>query len=268
MQVARELVRHLVDAVLWDLEESAWMYHGSSNRDIKSLQPDRSEYMIDRAIGSHFAADKAVSQRFAAVGHSLYGGEKPKEPGILYKAKAPPRSQLHVIHQKNYRDKQTGKVFAKQSDQDAIGSHVAGTVFSQHKDMFKDWVKHARHVDDATAEGIHAHLSKGLAPSKKKFGDLAGSDRHNTFHGYMSNFDSGLHMEPRKGFKQEVVHKYLDIMHKRGIKGLVYDNTSPMETQHQGAGSPHDKAGFAPVRSKKSYVIFHPHELELQHDTT
>jgi hypothetical protein len=152
------------------LDESQWMYHGSSHRDIKALTPDRNEFMIDRAIGSHFAADKVVSQRFATHGHSLYGGsEKPKEPGIVYKAKTPPRSQLHVIRQKNYRDKKTGKVFAKQSDQDAIQSHIAGTVFSQpeHKQMFKDWVKRARAVDDTTAEGIHAHLSQGKAPTEK-----------------------------------------------------------------------------------------------------
>jgi len=240
------------------------MYHGSAHHDIKSLQPNRDEFMIDRAIGSHFAADKAVSQRFAAQGHSLYGGEKPKEPGVVYKAKAPPRSQLHVVHQQNYRDKD-GKVFAKQSDQDAIASHVAGTVFSQpeHKQMFKDWVKHARRVDDATAEGIHASLSRGEAPSRKKFGDIAGSDKRNSFHAYVSNFGSTL-QEPRPGFKREVVDKYLGIMHKRGIKGLVYTNTSPMETHHD----THDDRTSNKVRSTKSYVIFHPHELELQHDNS
>lgn len=260
MQLARELVRSLVDARLSVLDEAQWMYHGSSHRDIKSLQPDRSSFMLDQAIGSHFAADKAVSQRFVGGHRSLYGAEKPKEQGVVYKAKPPPRSQLHVVHQQNYRDKKTGKVFAKQSDQDAIGAHISSTVFShpEHKQMFKDWVKNARHIDDATAEGIHAHLSQGKAPTKKKFGSIAGSDKHNSFHSYMRNFDSGLMQEPRKGFRQEVVHKYLDIMHKRGIKGLVYQNTSPMETR--------DDTGDTKVRSKKSYVIFHPHELELHHD--
>jgi hypothetical protein len=247
------------------LDESQWMYHGSTHHDISALKPDRNEFMIDRAIGSHFAADKAVSQRFATQGHSMYGGSsKPTEPGVVYKTKAPPRSQLHVVHQKSYRDKKTGKVFAKQSDQDAVATHVTSTVFSQpeHKQMFKDWVKHARQVDDATAEGIHAHLSQGKVPTKKKFGSIAGSDKNSSFRSYMGNFDSGLNMEPRKGFRQEVVHKYLDIMQKRGIKGLVYQNTSPMETgEHDPSGKPLHK-----VRSTKSYVIFHPEEHPLEHD--
>jgi hypothetical protein len=245
-----------------DLLESAYMYHGSPKSDLSSLKPDRNEYMLDRAVGSHFAADPTVSKRFQK---GLYRtkepawGEKPKPvEGSLYRTKAPPRSQLHTIYQKNYRDKKTGKVFAKQSDQDAIGSHIAGTVFSQpeNKGTFKDWVKHARRVDDDTAEGIHAHLSSGRAPTIKKFGQIAGSDKKSSFHGYVSNFDSGLNQEPRPGFRKEVVHKYLDIMKQRGIKGLVYHNTSPEETG--------DREGREKVRSKKSYIIFHPEEHPLE----
>jgi hypothetical protein len=244
-------------------EERQWMYHGSPNANLTHLKVSRDEFMLDRAVGAHFAADPVVFKRFQK---SLYRQkkdtwgtplpDKDQAPGGLYRTKAPPRSQLHVIYQKNYRDKETGKVYAKASDQSAIGAHIAGTVFAQHKDMFKDWVKHARQVDDATAEGIHAHLSRGQAPTKKKFGAIAGSDRDTSFHSYMSDFDSGLHMEPRPGFKKEVVSKYLDIMHKRGIKGLVYQNTSPEETG--------DREGKQHVRSKKTYVIFHPEEHPLE----
>ena len=247
------------------LEERAWMYHGSPRRDITALTPDRDEFMLDRAIGTHFAADKTISQRFATQGHSLKGmggGDKPAEPGIVYKTKAPPRSQLQVIHQQAYRNKKTGQIFGRESDQHAIGRHVSGTVFSQpeNKEMFKAWVKRRSMVDDDTAEKVHAHLSQGKAPSKKEFG-MAGSD-DTSFHSYVGNFDSGLHMKPYPGFKQEVVHKYLDIMKKRGIKGLVYQNTSPMETGDR------DRFGnkLTKPRSTKSYVIFHPEELPLEHD--
>jgi hypothetical protein len=233
------------------LIESQYMYHGSPHKDIKQFKPDRSEYMIDRAIGTHFAADPKVAHKFA-TGVAYRGLDKEgKGDGHVYKTRAPKRSELQVIHQKNYShiDKDTGKrvIHGKTSDQYAVGAHVTGTVFShpEHKELFKSWVKHARNVDEPTAEKIHAHLSAGKAPHGPEFGVAAHKGK--TFRSYMHNFDSNLSQEPHKGFREKVVHHYLDIQRKRGIKGLVYHNTSPEETKGD-------------VRSKKSYILFHPEE--------
>jgi hypothetical protein len=226
------------------LNESQWMYHGSTDKNIESLKPDRDHMVLDRAIGSHFAADPEISKKFAS---GLY---KDKTEGSVYKTKSLKRSELHVIHQKRY------KHGALESDQNAIGSHVISTVLGHpdNKEMFKSWLKYSRRVDDKTAEEIHDHLSRGKAPAdKEKFGVAA--HKGNSFKSYISNFDSGLNMQPEPDFKKKVVSKYLDIMKSRGKKGLVYQNTAPME-----------KAG---ARSTKNYIVFEPENLKLEkHEET
>jgi len=58
------------------IAESQWMYHGTKRDDLTSLSPNRDDYMLDRAIGSHFAADRRVSDRFS---QDLYGTNKQAE---------------------------------------------------------------------------------------------------------------------------------------------------------------------------------------------
>jgi len=222
------------------INEAQWMYHGTTEKNIDKLKPDRSHNIIDRAIGSHFAADPEISKKFA---NGLYTDKK---QGTVYKTKDLKRSDFHVIHQKKYRSG------ALQSDQDAIGAHVAATVLGHpdNKDMFKSWVKHRTGVNDETAEAIHTHLSNGKSPAdKSKFG-LAAMKNGNSFNSYIKNFDSGLHMQPHPKFRETVVNKYVDMMKVKGKKGLVYTNTSPME-----------KEG---ARSLKNYIVFEPDKLNLE----
>jgi hypothetical protein len=232
------------------LEESQWMYHGSPAK-IDHLKPNRDEYMIDRAVGSHFAADPEVSKKFQAGLHRNNHGQT-KIEGNLYRTRAPTRAKLFKVPQKTYKNKKFPNWRGRQSDQDAIGSHIAGTVFSQpeHKHLFKAWISKARGIDGAQhADEIHSLLSKGKAPSDAKFGVAAAKSTN--FHHYVSNFDSNLSMQPHEGFKREVVNHYIDHMTKKGYHGLTYTNTAPSETDGK-------------VRSKKSYVIFHPEKHKLE----
>ena len=224
------------------LQESQWMYHGTTENGIESLKPQRDSYMLDRAIGSHFAADPLVSQKFAS---GLYKSTENNISGTIFKTKAPKRSELEVVYQKTY------KHGAKQSDQSAIAAHVASTVLGHpdNKEMFKTWIKHTRKIDDDTADEIHGLLSKGKAPSNEKFG-TARAKNANSFRTYINNFDSNISDAPTPTFKQEIISKFHDIMAKKGKKGLVYLNTSPMETSG--------------IRSRKSYIIFHPENLPLE----
>lgn len=234
------------------ISESQWMYHGTTRNDLESLTPNRDDSMIDRAIGSHFAADKRVSDKFSK---DLYGGSNSK--GSVYKTRSPHRSKLLTIHQKIYPH---GEV---SSDQSSIGAHVSSTVFSHpdNKHMFIDWVKNARRVNDEIAHAIYDKLSKGKAPADKKFGTAA-SKNSPSFFSYMKNLDSGLHTQPRDGFKREVIDSYLKIMKSRGIKGLVYKNTSPREME----GIPKDSKRTPRPKnlsgSNKSYILFNPNEHE------
>src|SRR5262249_35045379 len=112
-------------------EERQWMYHGSPHTDLTHLKTDPGEMMLDRAVGSHFAADPVVSRRFAK---GLYRsklsqwdgwGPKPKPvEGTLYRAKAPTHSQLYVVPQKRYPSSVPGHPSTMESDQHAIGAHI------------------------------------------------------------------------------------------------------------------------------------------------
>ena len=233
MKHAQQKIGHNVN----EIEEAQWMYHGSANSGIKELKPDRSEYMVDRAIGSHFAANPDISNKFTKKSGSSYSASREApQPGKLYKARAPKRSELETVPQ------------GKHSDQNAIAAHVGHTVFSQpeHKDLFKNWVQHTRNVDEPTAEKIHSRLSQGQSLSKKEFGHNANSG--GSFRSFVSNF-GGLQSDKHR---QEIVGHYLDIQKKKGIKGLTYQNTSPEETGRIGQ------------RSKKSYIIHHPSEIQLE----
>ncbi len=237
------------------IEESQWMYHGTHKKYIDVLKPDRKDYMMDRAIGSHFAAYKPISDKFAG---GLYqkkerdymGYEKPKESGTVYRTRAPKRSELYKVEQKKY------KHGGRQSDQYAIQNHIMSTVFQHDKDEFIHYVKTTRNTDEKTASDIHDLLSQGKAPSDQNRFGLA-YHKGNSFRSYVNNYGSVQDQEQ----KHRIVGKYLDIMRSKGYKGLIYHNTSPMETE----GLPRDghrKKGE--IGSKKSYVIFDPEHHPLE----
>jgi hypothetical protein len=228
------------------LKESQWMYHGSVEPNLNTIQANKTDYgTIDSRIGAHFAADPEISRKFAK---GLYKktNSAGNSNGAVYKTKSLKRSELHVIPQKT--DKWSGQ---KESDQHAVAAHVLSTVLShpKHKEMFKTWVTKFHHVNDKTADEIHDHLSKGKAPvDKEKFGMAA--HEGNSFKSYFKSFDSEDMYEPEKGFSEKLISHYHDIMKAKGKKGLVYQNTAPKE-----------KEG---VRSTKNYIVFEPENLKIE----
>lgn len=218
------------------IDEANYMYHGSPKTDIKKFEPDRKDFMTDRAIGTHFAANPDISKKFMRKQGSSYSEvDQAKEgSGKLYKFKAPKRSELETVKQ------------GRHSDQHAIGVHVAHTVFSrpEHKEFFKKWVMHDRHVDEPTAEKIHQRLTAGKSLSRKEYG--VASNQGQSMRSFINNYGGNIHND---AIRHKLVGHYLDIQRKKGIKGLVYHNTSPEETK--GIGN----------RSKKSYVIHDPEHL-------
>jgi hypothetical protein len=222
-----------------EFTESQWMYHGTT-RDFDKLRANRDEYMMDRALGSHFASDPGMADKFA---QGLYTSDK--SAGTVLKTRTPPRSQLLKVPQKKYPHG------ARRSDQAAIGAYVSATVFQQpeNRNMFIDWVTNSRRIDSDTAQELYDLLLAGKAPADVQRFGVAASKGSNSFRSYMANFDPNLTLQPRPDFRKEVIVKFIDIMKSRGIRGLVYKNTSPREIQD--------------IRSDKSYVIFEPNNLEL-----
>lgn len=229
------------------LTESQWMYHGSPAHDLTHLKANRSEYMLDRAVGAHFAADPTVSTNFATwkqgrVGGQGYAGDH--QDGALYRTRAPKRSELFVVKQRKYSHG------GRESDQNAIGAFISSTVFEHEPELFKQWAMRARNIDEPTAHLLWDTLKAGRKPLGAHFGG-AESKWDRSLFSYMRNFDSGLTMMSSvPGFKENVVNKFVETMKKKGYKGLVYHNTGPMET-------------FG-ARSRKSYIVFEPENHPLE----
>lgn len=218
------------------LIESQFMYHGTPNT-FDTLTPNRDSYMINDAIGTHFASDPTLSNKFAS---GLYTKKSTDPIGYVFKTKAPPRSVIEKVPQKTYYKIENKPV--KESDQHAIATHIAHTVFSQpeNKQLFIDWLKHTRNTSDEDAERIHSYLSQNKPLTDNSFG--VNKSRANTFRSFVSDFGG---MNDSK-HKKRIVDSFLDIMKKRGIKGLSYINTSPNETRN--------------IRSPKCYILFDPSE--------
>ena len=220
-----------------------WIYHGTGTEFAGSLKPDREAYMLDRAIGTHFSADDSIAKKFSQGIHNKDGDIIPG----LYKAKSPPRSKLIVVPQHRYHFEHYSTL---ESDQSAIGAFVGGIVMAEREDLFIKWLMNRwvmKDEDIPKIKEIWKLLKNNKVPTKEKYG-LAGGD-YNTFRSYLKNSDSGLHMIGEDG-KREVVKEFLKIMKSKGIQGLIYRNTSPMETQD--------------IRDNKCYIIFNPEELEIQ----
>lgn len=221
------------------ITESQWMYHGTPNK-FDVLEPNRDSYMINDAIGTHFASDPTLSHKFAS---GLYAKKVTDPIGYIFKTKSPTRSTIEKVPQKTYYKTKDGKL-VKTSDQTAIATHIAHTVFSEpeNKQLFIDYVKHTRNIGDDEAERIHSYLSQNKALNDSSFGH--NKTKANTFRSFVNDF-GGINQAPNK---TKIVDSFLDIMKKRGIKGLSYINTSPNETRN--------------IRSPKCYILFHPHEHE------
>jgi hypothetical protein len=212
-----------------------WMYHGSP-ADFENFKTNYSDFIIDRAIGVHFAADDVISKKFMTGLYDWHN--KNKSGGFLYRVRAPSRSKVIRIHQKVYPSG------TRASDQAVIGPFVANVVFSKYKILFIRWIKRARQIDDAMANEIYELLKAGKSASDPKFGTAKSKDT--SIRSYIANFDSGLIMLGQEG-KTKLAKLFNNIMKKRGIDALLYENTSPSEIR--------DDKGNKIARSTKSYIL-------------
>ena len=214
-----------------EIRESQYMYHGSV-KSFDSLKPNRDSYMINDAIGSHFASDPNLAKKFA---NGLYSKEN-LQPGKVIKTKVPVRSKIEKVPQTK-----------RQSDQSAIMNHVAHTVFSHPdgKELFKHWMNRVHGTDDSTSEELYDNLRQSKSVhDRSKFG--SNSSSANTFRSYVA--DRGGLSQIGDEHKHKLVSKFLNIMGAKGVHGLSYKNTSPNEIQN--------------VQGRKCYVLFHPDKHE------
>jgi hypothetical protein len=202
------------------LFEGAKLYHGTT-KPIEKLERQKDNWMVDRSLGTHYAGDKDMSDKFAK---GLY---KDNDHGHsqTFETRRPPKSKLVKVRGKGW-------------DQTNISTHVAHTVLSNpnNKDLYYKWyAANHQNGNPQHAEELYNKLMQNRGPN-----------RQTNFKHYARGIDPGMHMMGQDG-KEEMVDRYHQDMKKKGIMGIEYINTSPSETKG--------------VRNKKSYVIFDPTKL-------
>jgi len=235
-------------------------YHGSKSAGFEHFHvPDaREEFMMDRAIGIHVAKDPKVAEYFTKKDATSGWRDRPAEStetsGGVYALRIPTDDKILTVDQPLHpyiEDRNTPKKPGNvASDQTAIGNMVWRSAFSQDQDMFARFLERrwAMSKDDAAKAAddiLHNRPWKdsGLVVGKDR-PPIVGLDDYIKRDGVISMMGSD---EQSKNDRAHAVDLFHGEMNQRGILGLKYINTSPMETEG--------------VDDPSAYIIFDPKNI-------
>lgn len=205
------------------------VFHGTKEVFSEFDRGHLDEYMLDRLLGFHFAVDPAIASTFAGEESTTHREERTGSVMPLY---------LNIRNPK--------EVKVNGSDQAAINEEIIENAFRQEgaEDLFTKWAQKRLMIDEGKAKKILGLLREGK-PVPKEYG-LA-SAKATSVGEYIANFDSGLIMLPTED-KKVVVDRALEELQRQGYDGIVYENTSPMETRE--------------AKDRTTYIAFRPEQMK------
>jgi hypothetical protein len=200
-------------------------YHGTTQAFDKFSDPNDSNQwqMMDRRLGTHFAADPEVSNSFLVKPNTAYGGwDQPKEyspeGSRIMQVALPPKSKFLDAGQKKY---DSGSL---QSDQDAIEKMIGMSAFKQDPEMLGRFISRSRNMPAEDGQKAARDMLAGKAVKLPN-----GSDTPMTLERFVDNF--GAHSFDVNDQKHMVDLARQDFK-KQGYVGVKYTDTSPMEMEH------------------------------------
>jgi hypothetical protein len=222
-------------------------YHGTKKPIEGQFRGDLEVSMPDRMIGPHFSKSPQIANKFTEerMGYGQFG--KTAEGGAVYPIEIQTEG-IRRIPQPTYPNG------AKMADQHAIGADIARVVFPERPDLFKEWVKRSRNVDDTTAQNIYNALKEGRDVTEDIGGQVASHEGKTAkkwgwkkvdFGSYQADYDAGFHMV--RDLLPDIVTEYKNILKRQGVDVLKYENTSPMET--------------AGIKKKESFIAIEPDKV-------
>lgn len=199
-------------------------YHGTT-ADFIGFKVDDSEYMIDRALGVHFAADPEVCNSF--IENRINGRLDGMKPGgRIIRVLLPDASRFLQVPQRKYESGAT------ESDQRAIEIMAVAVAYKRDPSLLQRYLVQARHIDPHEAPA----LAVGLADGKTV---TIPHDKAYDLQSFLSNYGG-------KPFNDadriQVVRLARQSWLRQGYAGLRYINTSPME--------------MATANDPTSYIVF------------
>jgi hypothetical protein len=215
------------------------VYHGTMEEFTEFDREAGGNYKtLDQMLGSHFAKSDNMAESFAF--NKNKGWAEPRlensEGGNVLPV------YLNLQHPKVIEQKPLqGNPSELTTDAVAINADIIDTVFPNNKDLFIQWVKNSRNINDVAANKVWDALKENKSVDDKDIPEVAHFDltskyvdkvAKTTVGKYVSDFDSQLMMLGTIGQRKAVVNAYRDELQKQGYDGIQYQNTAPMETKY------------------------------------
>ena len=175
---------------------------------------------FDTLLGPHLAKDTNVANKFA-FGLNKGGEGMGQVMPMSIKGKG---KELHQpINPK------TGE--SQNIDLSVVTQDVGRKVFFRNKELFVDWVKNARKVDDKKARKWWSQLKKGSRVKVSEYTDENGKKvpvMVEDFADFVRKYDSGL-WQGGKEMRTKLRDEYRRILADEGYTHVTYKNTAPAE---------------------------------------
>ncbi len=221
--------------------EETVAYHGTTKDFTEFKAGDPQEYMIDRALGPHFAKDPEIANSF--VIERVNGRDiGPKEGGRIIPVTLPSEDKFLVADQPKYdwaKDMPDVKEWqARTTDQSAIEKMVAKEGFKQDPAMLQRYLEQARAMTPDKAAMAASDLVAG------KQADVNESSKMDLDR-FVNNFGGKPYNDADRARMVDLARASFQA---KGYKGIKYINTSPMENAKGG--------------DPTAYIVFDPKDVK------
>lgn len=190
------------------------VYHGSTTK--FSVFKTNNEFMLDRMVGFHFAKDEKIAKTFA------------KKEDDIYKVYLKMEKPLDLTSIKTGFDQNNiSRLIISMASKDPEFNKLFLTWFEY---AFGHWDNYKKMLSELSSRGY-------ITRDKKQYDPVA----------FLENFDVGLHMNGEV-IKPWMIKLFLAQCQREGYDGIIYNNTSPMETMN--------------ATDKICYVIFSPNNIK------
>jgi hypothetical protein len=213
-------------------------YHATQS-DFAAFKTSDESYMLDRMLGTHFAADPRVSNNLLEHGTT---GKTMGEGARVIPARLPDGAEFLTVEQKPYSGAaniENRKPWqAIESDQSAIERMVVNEAYKQDPEMLARYLVDARAVPEKDAGGFARRLIAGETVTLPVDGPVNGLDSFVKNHG-----GKPYNAADRKRAVELAQKSWTE----QGYSGLKYTNTAPMETKG--------------ISDATSYIVFNPKNI-------
>jgi hypothetical protein len=213
-------------------------FHGTTQAFEKFKPGDPAEFMLDRALGPHFAKDPEIANSFTL--DRINGRDVgAKEGGRIIPVVLSPDEKFITADQPRYdwaKDKEVApdkEWSVRATDQNVIEKMVATEGFKKDPAILERYLEQARAIPADKAPGIARDLVEG-----KKV-NLDGMDQD--LNRFVNNYGGRPYNDADRA---EVIKLAKQSWMANGYEGIKYINTSPMEN--------------ATAKNPTSYIVFDP----------